>query len=287
MKKYPFLLVAILFLFGAFFPSETYCREKITVAVLDFEAKNMNQESADAVTDILRTELFNTGRFKVVEREKIRRLIDEQSFQMSGMTDSDQAAEIGRLLNVEKIMVGTVTRLGNANLINIRMVDVQSGLVVLAEKVECRGGEEKLLEAIVELAINISFKIGLEGSIIRIDEDNIFVDLGKGDGVDSGHKFNVYRSGETIVDLEGRVIGTSDEIIGTIEVVKVQDRFSVAEVRERSRKFQRGDQVKPAGQEKFIPPKRPRKTEPKKEVKSEPKEEVKSDKKKLDVPVIF
>ncbi|NQT24505.1 penicillin-binding protein activator LpoB, partial [candidate division KSB1 bacterium] len=39
-------------------------REKIAIAVLDFEAKNVNQQNAEAVADLLRTELFNTGSFK-------------------------------------------------------------------------------------------------------------------------------------------------------------------------------------------------------------------------------
>ena len=51
-------------------------REKIKLAVLDFEEKNISQSSAEAVTDLLRTELFNTGHFKVIERQTIQKIID-------------------------------------------------------------------------------------------------------------------------------------------------------------------------------------------------------------------
>jgi TolB-like protein len=266
--------------------AQGFSKDKITVAVLDFEAKNISKESAEAVTDLLRTELFNTGRFKVVEREKIRRIIDEHSFQSSGMTDSDRAVEIGRLLNAEKIMVGTVTKLGNTRLINTRMVDVQSGLVVLAESVKSMGGEDQLPTAITELAMSIAFKVGLEGAIIRIEGEQVFMDLGKGDGVNVGQVFRVLRPGEAIADLEGRIIGTQNELIGAVKVTKVQDRFCIAEISEKNRPLQRGDMVKPVEGEdwrKYFTAKK--EDEKKRDDKTSDKKE--DDKKKPDVPVVF
>ena len=169
--------------FCLFVVASLFARDKITVAVLDFEGKNISQSSAEAVTDLLRTELFNTGHFKVIERQRIQKIIEEQKFQMMGFTDASQAVEIGRILNVQKIMIGTVTLLGNTHLINTRMVDVQTGLVILAESVESQGGEDKLPQAITELAIGISYKVGLEGKVIRIDKNVVYIDVGESDGV--------------------------------------------------------------------------------------------------------
>ena len=39
-----------------------------TVAVIDFDANGVSVSEARALTDRLRTELFNTGKFTVVER---------------------------------------------------------------------------------------------------------------------------------------------------------------------------------------------------------------------------
>ncbi len=168
---------------------------------------------------------------------------------MSGVTSTDQAAEIGRLLNVSKIMVGSVTKLGQTFVINTRIVDVQSGVVTLAEASECRGGEEQLPTAITELALKISYKVGLEGSIIRIQGEEIYVDIGKADGVTLGQYFDVIRLGDVITDLEGRAIGTRDELIGHILITKVQDRFSIASVHDATSLFSTGDKVRPAAEE--------------------------------------
>ncbi len=285
MKKHrlvPCLFAAIFVLLAV--PAQT--REKITIAVLDFEAKNVPIESAEAVSDLLRTELFNTGNFTVVERQRIQKVLEEQKFQMSGATDTDQMAQIGRLLNVKKIMIGTVTKLGN-NIINTRIVDVQSGQVELAEAVESRGGDENFPKAVTELALRISYKVGLEGSIVRITGETVYIDLGSTDGVQPGQLFSVIRAGETITDLEGRVIGTKTETIGYLSVAKVQDRFSETAVKESAAAFQKGDKVQPADASASLPKARKPavKTEP---PKPGPKtEQPESDKKPIDVPPTF
>ncbi len=223
-----------------------FAREKVTVAVLDFEPKNITAESAEAATDLLRTELFNTGCFKVVERQRIQKILEEQRFQSTGVTDTDQAAEIGRLLNVKKIMIGTVTLLGGTHILNTRIVDVQSGQVELAEAVESRGGEENLPRAVTELALKISYKIGLEGHVIRITGETVYIDLGAADGLKLGQVLDVTRMGETITDLEGRVIGKNSERIGNLVVTKLQDRFSETAVKSGDDEIQTGDRVNPS-----------------------------------------
>ena len=72
----PFRTAVFLFVLLILFTTASSAREKIAIAVLDFEAKNINQQNAEAVADLLRTELFNTGSFKVVERAKIRKIIE-------------------------------------------------------------------------------------------------------------------------------------------------------------------------------------------------------------------
>lgn len=223
-----------------------FSREKVTVAVLDFEPKNITAESAEAATDLLRTELFNTGCFKVVERQRIQKILEEQRFQSTGVTDTDQAAEIGRLLNVKKIMIGTVTLLGGTHILNTRIVDVQSGQVELAEAVESRGGEENLPRAVTELALKISYKIGLEGHVIRITGETVYIDLGAADGLKLGQVLDVTRMGETITDLEGRVIGKNSERIGNLVVTKLQDRFSETAVKSGGVEISTGDRVNPS-----------------------------------------
>ena len=221
-----------------------YSREKIALAVLDFDPKNTSKENAEAVTDLLRTELFNAGRFIVVERDQIQQIIDEQQFQMAGYTDMLQAMEIGRLLNVHKILVGTVNKLGETYVLNARMVDIQSGAVELAVSKKSVGGEGNLPDAIEVLGRMIVDRVGIEGAIIRMDGGTVLIDLGSQDGVRPGQAFNVLRAGETIKDLKGRVIGTRFEEVGSIEVTDIEVQFSEARIRQGAGELRLGDKVR-------------------------------------------
>ena len=243
MRKPRFCYLPLVFSL-VFFGTEVRSGEKITVAVLDFEAKNLSQESADAVTDLLRTELFKTGRFRVVEREDIRKIIEEQRLQMSGLIDPEQAAEIGRLLNVQKMMMGTVSKLDGTYFLNTRLVDVQSGLIHLAESVKCRGGEDVLSGATADLALKIARDVGLEGTIVRMDEKTVSIDLGKRDGVESGQTFEVLRFREETTGSEDGGVGIRAVVIGTVRITRVEDGFSEARIVEKTDGFREGDRVR-------------------------------------------
>ncbi len=222
----------------------TYSQAKTKIAVLNFEAKNINQESADAVSDILSTELFNTNRFQVVERQAILQMLEEQKLQMAGVTDMDQAVQIGKILNVEKIMIGSVSKLGQTYIINTRLVDVETGALELAENMQCTGGEGQLPSAIADLVREISQKIKIEGSIIKITGKNVLVDIGESHGVRRGQELEIIRIGDVVTNLSGAVIGKTEDFIGTIKITKVNAEYSEARILGTKTNLRLGDVVR-------------------------------------------
>ncbi|MDI6640975.1 MAG: CsgG/HfaB family protein, partial [Elusimicrobiota bacterium] len=62
---------------------------------------------ASIVSDLLRTELVKIGKFKVLDRANMESILAEQKFQISGCTDQECAVKIGKLLNVQQVVVGT------------------------------------------------------------------------------------------------------------------------------------------------------------------------------------
>lgn len=51
--------------------------------------------------------LFNNGYYQVVEREKLDQIIQEQQLALSGLLDESTAVEVGKLLGVDAILVGS------------------------------------------------------------------------------------------------------------------------------------------------------------------------------------
>ncbi len=63
-----------------------------------------------AAADILITKLVQAGNVSVIERDAINKLLEEQNFTNTGRTDPASAAKLGRLLGVDAIILGTITR---------------------------------------------------------------------------------------------------------------------------------------------------------------------------------
>ena len=64
--------------------------------------------------------------FTVIPRSSVDAIIAEQNFQMSGYTDSDTIAKLGRLLNADFVVSGHIRRLGKSNLIITTIINVET-----------------------------------------------------------------------------------------------------------------------------------------------------------------
>lgn len=75
-------------------------------------------------------ELARTQRFEVTERSRRDEILKEQAFQNSGVCDETKClAKIGKLLGVQKMVGGSVGRLGKTYTVSLRMVDVETGTI--------------------------------------------------------------------------------------------------------------------------------------------------------------
>ncbi|OGS33509.1 MAG: hypothetical protein A2474_08745 [Elusimicrobia bacterium RIFOXYC2_FULL_34_12] len=100
------------------------------LAVADFSSKNVSSSDASIVADFLRTELVNIGNFNVVEKTNMNKLLEEAAFQNTGCTTTECAIQIGKILNVRQIVVGSYSKLGNEYYLTINLVEVESGKIL-------------------------------------------------------------------------------------------------------------------------------------------------------------
>ncbi len=132
MGKINFILILFL-LFSSF----VFGQNKERIAVMDLDAEGLSGSEARIISARLRSDLFNTGRFVVFERNKMEDILKEQGFQLSGCTSNDCIVEIGKLIGVHKIVSGNVGKIGNLITINIRLIDVESGEVTKTANDDC------------------------------------------------------------------------------------------------------------------------------------------------------
>ena len=113
-------------------------------------AKQSKETLSLAVSDSLRSYLFKSNKFVMIERTKMQEILKEQVFQMTGCTKTECAVEVGKLLNVKYIIVGSLSKLSEEYVFNIRVVDVESSELIDAEIEKCKteAGLSGLLEKI-------------------------------------------------------------------------------------------------------------------------------------------
>ncbi len=110
--------------------------KKVTrIAITEFTYGYEFNDLTRNVQDILYTNLIQRG-MKVVEREKMEQVLEELGKSFSGMLDFSTAAEIGKMLGVEAIVVGTVADMGNSVDLRVRLVDVEKGAAITAAQID-------------------------------------------------------------------------------------------------------------------------------------------------------
>jgi hypothetical protein len=77
------------------FPLTGQVTPKLSVAILDFEARGILIYEAETLTDRLRTEIAKTGVVHLVDRKLLQNLLEDQGLQQSGCTTDEYAVEVG------------------------------------------------------------------------------------------------------------------------------------------------------------------------------------------------
>jgi curli biogenesis system outer membrane secretion channel CsgG len=115
-------LVSVLLLAVVATPVLAQAPTRKRVAVLDFDYATVrsyvsdiwgsDQDIGKGIADILVGQLVRNGSYSVIERKQLDRVLHEQNFQQSGRADASTAAQLGRILGVDAIIIGSITQFG-------------------------------------------------------------------------------------------------------------------------------------------------------------------------------
>lgn len=173
MPRIPIGPIIILAGFILFVSTSFLFSQRIPVAVLDFEANGISQTEVIALTDRLRNELFRQGNFDVVERGLMEGILLEQDFQLSGCTTDECLVEVGQLIGARQIIGGRISRINDFFTVSARVVDVETGKLLVVPDYDLRGGfEEMLTVGMAQIAARLSDSSVDDDlpAIVRIDQ---------------------------------------------------------------------------------------------------------------------
>lgn len=231
-------------------PAQEKTGGKKRVAVFSFEDKTdsrnrwywwTGQGVGDGMADMLTTTLVKSGKYRVMERGEMDKLLQEQGLGMSGVVNPQTAAQAGKMLGVELAVIGAVTEFGYKKAstggalkkigigasvgkqsatvgIDVRFVDVTSGEILKAENIRKENSKSGVSVDVPDFRFSdqSQFDQSLVGKATREAIDDIvkLLDEQSGGGV---------WSAKVIMVKDGNVIINSGKENG----VKVGDVFVV------------------------------------------------------------
>jgi curli biogenesis system outer membrane secretion channel CsgG len=149
-----------------FLASEAGAAPSLAVRAFDNKTGEGSADApAQAVTDMMTTELYNSGLFSLMERERLDYVAAEIRLGQSGLVDAATAPEVGKIRGAQYTMTGAVTQyrynakggaipiagLGGGSglaaktalvVLDIRVIDNTTGAVVYAAKESGRAKRE-------------------------------------------------------------------------------------------------------------------------------------------------
>ncbi len=120
-------------------------RPDIRIAVLVFDNESVtDRERFDpfrrGIADALIADLSRERGFRLVERTRIEALLSELNLSASGLVDMKSAQQLGRILGVQALVLGSFSVVGEMVRIDARVADAETGSILGAEEVS---GETK------------------------------------------------------------------------------------------------------------------------------------------------
>lgn len=200
---------------------------------------------------VLRSELEGRAGLKVIERETLEKVLQEQSIGVSDLADPRARLAIGKLLPASLLLLGDLLPAEKGDKIYLRLVDTET-TQVLASFSATRAPEEDQEKLCAELAAKIIERVTalkpLLAPVSSVEDSRLKAGLGSYHGVREGQVFNVLsrtpRDRKTADDFVEKEWGTAtvrglsdfscelDVVWGAEKPARAQDLW----IRERSEK---------------------------------------------------
>jgi len=111
-------------------------RGKISTSILPFtssgrEAKEMGL--GESFSAMLSTGMKRKTCIEVVEREKLEKIVEELKLELTGLITPEQIKQIGKMLGVDYIITGSITKIQSKIEVDVKLIDVETARVIYSD----------------------------------------------------------------------------------------------------------------------------------------------------------
>lgn len=181
-----------------------------TLAILPFENNSVTDPetyeplsrglTAMLITDINQSQTA----LKVVERNKIAALLKEIAFGQTGSVDESTAIKAGKILGAQSIAFGSFIVLGSSVRIDVRIINVETSELIMAESISGSNSAfmqlERDLAEKIATSLSVAFKSKTASTGSNIDAA-LYFSMGV-DAFDKGNGTEAKRLFQQCIDLD-------------------------------------------------------------------------------------
>jgi TolB-like protein len=136
-------------------------KDKFKIAVMEFKSLNAgtkNTTLGSMIAEMFTTEVVNSNSFKIVEREQLNKILGELRIGQSGVLDTTDAQKLGKILGAGAIITGSVMKMGDSLRIDSRIIEVETGIIVSAERRICKENLTDISRNIADMTTALAHK---------------------------------------------------------------------------------------------------------------------------------
>ena len=151
-----FFIIPMLFLAVLCFGQQP----RLVVLPLENRAGAVQTANVETLTELVVNNINGTRRFTVIDRSALNAMMTAQQWQMDDWADEAKTAEMGKVLNAQYIVRGTVSALGYNMVVSTRILDINTAEVLGAASIQVRSTMDDAYDQMAALARNLTSDIG-------------------------------------------------------------------------------------------------------------------------------
>ena len=140
------------------------------IAVFDLETKDVDKKISRPLTDSIILELVKEGKYEVIDRNNMDKILKEWEFQQSGCVARECAVEAGKMLGVGKVIIGSVNIVGKTYYLSLQLVNVTTGKIENISEDTCRCELDDLILSSKRLAKRLMGEMAAEPQVTTKSE---------------------------------------------------------------------------------------------------------------------
>jgi N-acetylneuraminic acid mutarotase len=139
-------------------PAKEDKKQALSIAVFQFEAMGADKKIPTILTDTVLSMLNRLPDTRVIGSKEIDAMLNyEQKKQMTGCNDTSCAVALGGALGVDKILMGSVGKLGETHILDMKLLDIRTAHIDSSYNKRLESGrEEEFLDVLPE-ALTVLF----------------------------------------------------------------------------------------------------------------------------------